>query len=45
MRRLINLVASGLRRPINFLIRCLLAMRHMRRLHYSFHLAWIKAAR
>jgi len=34
-----------MRRLINFCMRSLRAWRYMRRLHYSFHLDWIKAAR
>ena len=41
MRRLIAAL-QGLR---SFLERAALCLRYMRRLNYSFHLAWLKAAR
>lgn len=41
MRRLINAAAD----VCNFITRVITAWRYMRRLHYSAHLAWIKAAR
>lgn len=34
-----------MRRLIAIAARCMRAWRYMRRLHYSAHLAWIKAAR
>ena len=34
-----------MRRLINFTLRCAVALRYMRVLKYSAHLAWVKSAR
>ncbi len=45
MRRLATALLAGLRAAGRFAARCWLAARYMRRLGYSRHLAWHKAAR
>ena len=45
MRRLTTVLLAGLRAVIRLIARCWLAARYMRRLGYSRHLAWHKAAR
>lgn len=45
MRRLITALLAGLRHTGRLVARCWLTARYMRRLHYSRHLAWHKAAR
>ncbi len=45
MRRLIAAALANLRATGRLIARCWLAARYMRKLNYSRHLAWHKAAR